>query len=201
MARATRSSHAASAAKARQPEPEPEPEPESEGQEDVPEDNDDDEAGEEEEANGEDAESLEQIGTQPLQFDEPLTWRAGKPIAVGELLRRLKKLQAELVETDQDEAERESFIPVAQELAHANLLHHNDNGIKARVAACIVEVLRIMAPDAPYKPQQLKVRKLRALSETVADQFTRTFLRFLSTSQCPRSEILPTPTTTSICAS
>ncbi|KAK3064319.1 Sister chromatid cohesion protein pds5, partial [Teratosphaeriaceae sp. CCFEE 6253] len=27
-----------------------------------------------------------------LQFDEPLTWRAGKPIAVVELLRRLKTL-------------------------------------------------------------------------------------------------------------
>lgn len=95
---------------------------------------------------------------QPLQFSETLTWRAGKPIAVAELLRRLKVLHTELVGMQQEEAHRISLVPVAQELAHANLLGHKDRGIKAWTAACLVDMFRLLAPDAPYKASQLKVR-------------------------------------------
>jgi len=93
-----------------------------------------------------------------LQFNEPLTWRAGKAIAVAELLRRLKTLHQELRVLTQEDASRESLVPVAQELAHRNLIEHRDRGVKAWAALCIVEMFRLLAPDAPFKGGQLKVR-------------------------------------------
>lgn len=94
----------------------------------------------------------------PLSFNEPLTWRAGKPISIAELHRRLKALFAEIAVMAQEEADRETLVPVAQELAHPNLLSHRDKGVKAYTALCIVEMFRLLAPDAPFKGGQLKVR-------------------------------------------
>lgn len=91
----------------------------------------------------------------PLDFNESLTWRAGKPIVVAELLRRLRTLHGELAELDQEDAHRDSLVPVAQELAHRNLLEHRDRGVKAWTALCIVEMFKLLAPDAPFKAAQL----------------------------------------------
>lgn len=93
-----------------------------------------------------------------LQFNEPLSWRAGKPIAVADLLRRLQSLFKEMRGMEQEENERDSFTKVAKELASPNLLGHKDKGVKAWTACCLVEILRLCAPDAPYTGQQLKVR-------------------------------------------
>lgn len=92
-----------------------------------------------------------------LTFNEPLTWRATKPIATGELLRRLTSLFDELVEMDQDEVDKSSFGDVAKALAGQNLLSHKDKGVRAYTACCLVELLRLCAPDAPFTGSQLKV--------------------------------------------
>lgn len=92
-----------------------------------------------------------------LQFKEPLSWRAGKAIAVGELLRRLQALAMEMKAMDQEETERESLTGVAKELVSPNLLAHKDKGVRAWTAHCLVDVLRLCAPDAPYTGPQLKV--------------------------------------------
>ena len=92
-----------------------------------------------------------------LQFNETLSWRAGKAIPVADLLRRLQALSKEMREMDQDEDERESFTTVAKELASPNLLSHKDKGVKAWTACCLVDILRLCAPDAPYTAQQLRV--------------------------------------------
>ncbi|KAG9965524.1 hypothetical protein KCU61_g1738, partial [Aureobasidium melanogenum] len=94
-------------------------------------------------------------GPRPLDFHESLNWRAGKPIAVAELLRRLRTLHTELSQLDQEDAHRDSLVPVAQELAHRNLLEHRDRGVKAWTALCIVEMFKLLAPDAPFKAAQL----------------------------------------------
>ncbi|KAL9126994.1 MAG: hypothetical protein Q9217_004050 [Psora testacea] len=91
-----------------------------------------------------------------LQFNEPLSWRAGKPIAVAELLRRLQALSKQMRAMEQDENDRDSFTRVAKELASPNLLAHKDRGIRAWTACCLVDILRLCAPDAPYTGQQLK---------------------------------------------
>lgn len=92
-----------------------------------------------------------------LQFNEPLSWRAGKPIAIADLLQRLQNLSKEMRAMEQEEEDRESFTAVAKELASHNLLAHKDKGVKAWTACCLVDILRLCAPDAPYTGQQLKV--------------------------------------------
>ncbi len=58
---------------------------------------------------------------------------------------------------EQEEAERGSFTRVAKELVSPNLLAHKDKGVKAWTACCLVDILRLCAPNAPYTGQQLKV--------------------------------------------
>ncbi|KAL8831282.1 MAG: hypothetical protein Q9191_000938, partial [Dirinaria sp. TL-2023a] len=91
-----------------------------------------------------------------LRFSESLSWRAGNPIAIADLLRRLQALAKELRELDQEDIPREAFTKVAKELVSPNLLAHKDKGVKAFVACCLVDILRLCAPDAPYTEQQLK---------------------------------------------
>ncbi|KAI9849730.1 MAG: hypothetical protein M1838_000091 [Thelocarpon superellum] len=91
-----------------------------------------------------------------LRFNEPLTWRAGKPIAVADLLRRLQDLSKELGEIEQEEIDRAAFNKVAKPLAGPSLLAHKDRGVRAWTACCLVDILRLCAPDAPYTGVQLK---------------------------------------------
>ncbi|TVY54635.1 Sister chromatid cohesion protein pds5 [Lachnellula cervina] len=91
-----------------------------------------------------------------LIFNEPLSWRAGKPIATGELLKRLDALSNELREMDQEEIDKDSLTKVAKELAGQNLLSHKDKGVRAFTACCLVDVLKLCAPDAPFTGSQLK---------------------------------------------
>lgn len=111
---------------------------------------------EQEEQQDEEMEDAEADGEDVLEFDEPLTWRPGKPIQVGVLLKRLEALCKELQSLGQETVSRQSVTPKAQELASKLLLDHKDSGVKALTVLCIVEVFRLLAPDAPYKPGQLK---------------------------------------------
>jgi len=92
-----------------------------------------------------------------LQFNEPLSWRAGKPIKTADLLRRLEKLSKELADMDQETVDKDSLHAVAKDLASHNLLAHKDVGVRANVAACLVDILKLCAPEAPFTPKQLKV--------------------------------------------
>jgi sister-chromatid-cohesion protein PDS5 len=92
-----------------------------------------------------------------LKFDEPLSWRAGRAIPTADLLRRLETLFTELQEMDQGEVDKESLTKVAKELVGQNLIGHKDKGVRAFTACCLVDVLKICAPDAPFTPSQLKV--------------------------------------------
>lgn len=92
-----------------------------------------------------------------LTFNEPLSWKAGKAISIGTLVDRLKALTAELQELEQEDVDRDSLATAAKELAAPNLLQHKDEGVRAHVACCLADMLRLHAPDAPYTAQQLKV--------------------------------------------
>jgi len=92
-----------------------------------------------------------------LNFNQPLSWRAGKPIQTSELLKRLGALSDELQEMDQEETDKDSLTSVAKELASHNLLSHKDKGVRASTAQCLVDVLKLCAPDAPFTGTQLKV--------------------------------------------
>ncbi|KAK7952500.1 smad nuclear-interacting protein 1 [Apiospora aurea] len=104
----------------------------------------------------EEDEQMEDEELVDLQFNETLTWRAGKPIATSELLRRLEKLSKELVDMEQDTVNKESLHDVSKQLASHNLLAHKEAGVKAYTASCLVDILKLCAPDAPFTPSQLK---------------------------------------------
>lgn len=92
-----------------------------------------------------------------LKFDEELTWRPGKPIPLQTLLGRLERLSQELSGMEQDHVNLDSLADVSHALGQRNLLTHKDQGVKAYAAACVVDILQLSAPDAPFTSDQLKV--------------------------------------------
>jgi sister chromatid cohesion protein PDS5 len=128
------------------------------GEQELEEVNEDDEMAEEdEEAEDEAAPQHTTDGVAKLRFKQELNWRAGRPIAVAELLRRLESLSRELQGYEQDEVAVDSLQTTAKELASTQLLAHKDKGVKALAASCVVDVFRLCAPNAPYTQQQMKV--------------------------------------------
>lgn len=116
---------------------------------------------------------------QGLRFNQPISWKAGRPIATTELVRRLDILSKELTELDQDWEHKESLNKVAKELCSSNILGHKDKGVKAFAACCLVDILKVCAPDAPFTPSQLKVLCPRAHAfdnHTLTFSFGRIFL-------------------------
>ena len=104
------------------------------------------------------AQEDEDVEQRSLQFNEELSWRPAKPIPSGTLLARLERLSKELADFDQGEVVLSSLQDVAASLAHRNLLQHKDRGVKAYTACCLVDILRLYVPDAPFTDEQLKVR-------------------------------------------
>lgn len=99
-----------------------------------------------------------------LQFKDELSWRPAKPIASATLVARLERLSKELADHDQGALDLASVKDVAEKLAHRNLLQHKDRGVRAYTACCLVDILRLYVPDAPFTSDQLKVRSARANS-------------------------------------
>lgn len=99
----------------------------------------------------------EEVQPGQLAFNQPLSWKAGKPIPVAELLKRLDALSIELREMEQEETDATSLYGVAKELAGHNLISHKDKGVRAFTACCLVDVLKICAPTAPYSGSELRV--------------------------------------------
>ena len=115
---------------------------------------------EEEEPEVEQGEEEQQDGLrklQKLQFKQTLAGRPGKQISVGDLLARMETLLNELRTIDQEEAHHESLRPVAEQLADRSLLQHKDAGVRAWTCCCLVDMLKLFAPEAPYPASKLKV--------------------------------------------
>lgn len=95
-----------------------------------------------------------------LEFDEEISWRPGKTIGLNTLLPRLERLARELAAFDQEETDLKSIEPVARKLINRNLITHKDKGVKAYTACCLVDVLRLFVPNAPYDNDELKVTSI-----------------------------------------
>ncbi|KAK6341360.1 hypothetical protein TWF696_008438 [Orbilia brochopaga] len=92
-----------------------------------------------------------------LKFKEPISWKAGKPIPVPQLVKRLKSLHSELrALVDESEVDLPSVDHVAKDLAATALLHHKDESVRAYLACCLADILYLYAPDAPYTANQLR---------------------------------------------
>lgn len=100
-------------------------------------------------------------GLAKLQFDEELSWKPAKPIPTATLLSRLERLSKELTDLEQDATDLDSLRDVAAKLANRNLIQHKDRGVRAYAACCLVDLLELFAPEAPFTDDQLKVRPSR----------------------------------------
>lgn len=71
---------------------------------------------------------------------------------------RCKALSLTLQEMGQDEDTFTNYVPLALHLARDFFLKHESKDVQLLVACSIADVLRVFAPEAPYKePEQVKV--------------------------------------------
>ncbi|XP_065083082.1 sister chromatid cohesion protein PDS5 homolog B-B [Ochlerotatus camptorhynchus] len=99
-----------------------------------------------------------------------------------ELIRRLKTLTHTLQAMGQDEGMYTQYIPLAVHLADDNFLQHPSRDVQLLIACCIADVLRVYAPEAPYKDQdQIKgiflflIKQLNGLKDPKDPAFKRYF--------------------------
>ncbi len=81
-------------------------------------------------------------------------------IGNDELIRRLKTLAHtfQMMSQAEDESTYADYTPLAIHLADEHFLSHQSRDVQLLIACCIADILRIFAPDAPYKdPAQIKV--------------------------------------------
>ena len=155
--------------KAAQPEPEPEPEIEEEQEEAQEEEEEESQAQPGQQQDDDDMdidnEEEEEVGRASLRHNDPLTWKAGKPIPVATLLGRLKGLSQELRPMQQGDVVRPALEKKVTELTSSLLLAHKDYGIKVYTLLCIVEMMRLLAPDPDEEEPGPAAFKASALVE------------------------------------
>lgn len=124
-----------------------------------------------------------------LKFSQKLIGSASKPVPIAELIKRLKALHNELASLDQEGIDTESLSTVRKDLIEPTLLVHKDKAVKAYVACCLADLLRLYAPDAPYTLPELRdifeflARQLHGIATPNSPHFTEYFylLESLST--------------------
>ncbi|XP_062565110.1 sister chromatid cohesion protein PDS5 homolog B isoform X2 [Armigeres subalbatus] len=99
-----------------------------------------------------------------------------------ELIRRLKTLTHTLQAMGQDEGMYTQYIPLAVHMADDYFLQHSSKDVQLLIACCIADVLRVYAPEAPYKDQdQIKgiflflIKQLNGLKDPKDPAFKRYF--------------------------
>lgn len=82
----------------------------------------------------------------------------------------------------QDESKYQAYIPLALHLADDYFLSHQSRDVQLLIACCIADVLRVYAPEAPYKDaEQVKtifmflIRQLEGLRDPKDPAFKRYF--------------------------
>ncbi|CAL8109843.1 unnamed protein product [Orchesella dallaii] len=73
---------------------------------------------------------------------------------VDELIRRLKVLASTFQSMGQEENAYDEYVPLCLHLADEGFLNHSSRDVRLLIACCIADILRIYAPEAPYKDQE-----------------------------------------------
>ncbi|KAK1263732.1 hypothetical protein QJS04_geneDACA022342 [Acorus gramineus] len=95
------------------------------------------------------------------------------------ILKSLKKTASSLSELKQCESLKPTLEPLINSLVQNNLLQHKDKEVRLLVAACISEILRILAPDPPFSDGTLRdifkliISIFADLSDTASPYFAR----------------------------
>lgn len=90
-----------------------------------------------------------------LKTQKPIISTSENVIPMDELLGRLGSLHEELSTLLQGQVDLKRLEPYRVDLSDRKLLKHKDKGIRAFVACCLSDILRLYAPDAPYTDVQL----------------------------------------------
>ncbi len=100
----------------------------------------------------------------------------GDRLSIGgrktDLVRRLQQTHSCLKAISQDDRP-EGLAETVEDLVGLGLITHEDRDVRLLVACCLVDVLRVYAPEAPYSPVQLQqifslfTQQLRGLSTVV----------------------------------
>ncbi|XP_022228919.2 sister chromatid cohesion protein PDS5 homolog B [Drosophila obscura] len=103
-------------------------------------------------------------------------------LGTDELIRRLKTLANVLQTMDQDDNLYQQYIPLALHLLDDFFMQHPSRDVQLLIACCIADVLRVYAPEAPYKEQeQIKsifkffIKQLHGLKDPRDPSFKRYF--------------------------
>lgn len=103
-------------------------------------------------------------------------------LGTDELIRRLKTLAHTLQAMGQDDGLYQQYIPLALHLVDEFFLHHPSRDVQLLVACCIADVLRVYAPEAPYKDQEqirqiflFFIKQLHGLKDPKDPSFKRYF--------------------------
>ncbi|KAL1924376.1 uncharacterized protein VTP21DRAFT_7411 [Calcarisporiella thermophila] len=89
-----------------------------------------------------------------LKFSLPLV--SSSSISTTELISRLKRLNEELSSIEQGEINIGSLKRITNDLVHRSLISHKDKRVRSLVACSLADLLRLYAPEAPYKETTLK---------------------------------------------
>jgi len=121
----------------------------------------------------------------------------GKSITTSELINKLTSLSNQLIEASQDNPAIKGQLErsIAPQLVEKSLFQHKDKGVRSYAAVCIVEALRICAPDAPFTPTQLKVHNDTARLESNNRKFLICFSSSSSTLSPRNKRITVIPST------
>ncbi|CAL8069332.1 unnamed protein product [Orchesella dallaii] len=94
--------------------------------------------------------SVFQTGSETFVYP-PQCKELSEDLSENELVRRLKVLSSTFQSMSQDHSGREEYIPLCLHLSNDEYLNHSNRDVKLLIACCIADILRIYAPDAPYK--------------------------------------------------
>lgn len=106
----------------------------------------------------------------------------GEDLGPDELIRRLKLLTSQLQVMGQEDSLQQIYLPLALHLADDYFMQHPSRDVQLLIACCIADVLRVFAPEAPYKDvEQVKmifnfiVKQLNGLRDPKDPAFKRYF--------------------------
>ncbi|KAK1438406.1 hypothetical protein QVD17_04215 [Tagetes erecta] len=116
-----------------------------------------------------------------FQLKEAGRLLSNPPASIDELLHILDQLEKLLSMVDQspDSIMQETLSHPMKALVDRSLLEHSNMDVKVSVAACLSEITRITAPDAPYSDEEMKgifeciVSSLENLSDSTSRSYAK----------------------------
>ncbi|XP_010912048.2 sister chromatid cohesion protein PDS5 homolog B isoform X2 [Elaeis guineensis] len=95
------------------------------------------------------------------------------------LVKLLKQAESALSELSQSSSLQTALEPIINSVVQNNLLQHKDKDVRLLVAACLTEIIRVLAPDPPFSDEIFKdifrliINTFVDLADTSSPYFTR----------------------------